>query len=129
MKWERIGQIMLEYGIADFDEYSRNVGVRFTKLYTDYCTAHNRPRLRTSPQVYQRSFAMGFTHGMVVWAVLRFAAGVASAWSLVYVSAWCIARLQGNRVGVVFAGVGSGVALAGLVCLVLAKAGASSAER
>jgi hypothetical protein len=60
MKWERIGELMLEHGIADFPEYKRNVGVRFTKLYTDYCAAHNRPRLRTSPIVYQRSYAHGF---------------------------------------------------------------------
>jgi MFS family permease len=74
------------------------------------------------------TLAMGFTHGMVVWALLRFVAGVASAWSLVYVSAWCIARLNGHRVGMVFSGVGSGVVLAGLVCLVLATIGATSAQ-
>jgi hypothetical protein len=60
MKWERIGELMLEFGIADFPEYKRNVGVRFTKLYTDYCTEHGRPRLRTSPIVYQRSYSNGF---------------------------------------------------------------------
>src|SRR3954466_2935095 len=74
------------------------------------------------------TLAMGFTHGMAIWAVLRFVAGVASAWSLVYVSAWCIGHLSGKKpilTGTVFAGVGSGVALAGLVCLVLARLGAS----
>jgi hypothetical protein len=60
MKWERIGDLMVGAGIADFPEYTRNVGVRFTKLYTDYCTEHNRPRLRVQPSVYQRSFAKGF---------------------------------------------------------------------
>jgi len=65
MKWERIAEIMLDYGIADFEVYTRNVGVRFTKLYTDYCNEHNRPRLRTSPGVFQRSFAMGFTAEIV----------------------------------------------------------------
>ena len=77
------------------------------------------------------TLAMGFSHGMVLWAALRFVAGVASAWTLVYVSAWCIARLsqQSPRLtGTVFAGVGTGVALAGLVCLALAKAGASAAQ-
>lgn len=74
------------------------------------------------------TLAMGFSHGMAVWMVLRFIAGVASAWSLVYVSAWCLARLSAKPMGIVFAGVGSGVALAGLVCLVLAKAGATSAQ-
>jgi MFS family permease len=74
------------------------------------------------------TLAMGFSHGMAVWALLRFVAGVASAWSLVYVSAWCLARLDGRRMGVVFAGVGGGVALAGVVCLALARLGASSSQ-
>lgn len=77
------------------------------------------------------TLAMGFASGMAAWITLRFVAGVASAWSLVYVSAWCIARLAGGSArltGTVFAGVGVGVALAGLVCLVLAKVGASSAQ-
>lgn len=77
------------------------------------------------------TLAMGFLDGMVAWALLRFIAGVASAWSLVYVSAWCLGRLSGSApyfTGFVFAGVGSGVALAGLLCLLLAQAGASSAQ-
>jgi MFS family permease len=74
------------------------------------------------------TLAMGFSHGMAVWMVLRFVAGVASAWSLVYVSAWCLARLDGRRMGVVFAGVGAGVALAGFLCLGLARVGASSSQ-
>lgn len=60
MKWERMADIMLQYDIAEFAEYTRNVGVRFTKLYTDYCKEHNRPRLRVQPTVYQRSFVEGF---------------------------------------------------------------------
>ena len=74
------------------------------------------------------TLAMGFSEGMTVWAVLRFVAGVASAWALVYVSSWCVARLPANRMGVVFAGVGGGVALAGLLCLALTQAGATSAQ-
>lgn len=64
MQWERMANIMLQYGIADFPEYKRNVGVRFTKLYTDYCAQHNRPRLRVQPSVYQRSFKLGFAERM-----------------------------------------------------------------
>jgi len=77
------------------------------------------------------TLAMGFFNGMAVWALLRFVAGVASAWSLVYVSAWCLARLAESTPyfnGLVFAGVGGGVMLAGLLCLALAHAGASSAQ-
>src|SRR6267143_1348490 len=40
------------------------------------------------------TLAMGFTHQLVVWAALRLAAGIASAWVLVHVSAWCLPRLR-----------------------------------
>src|SRR3982750_3715320 len=65
------------------------------------------------------TLAMGFTHGMVAWLLLRFAAGVVSAWALVQVSAWALPRLSARLTGVVFAGVGVGIALAGLACLAL----------
>lgn len=58
MKWERIGELLIN--IKQLEYYDRNMGVKFTKLYTDYCVANNRPRLRTTPSVYQRSFAQGF---------------------------------------------------------------------
>jgi predicted MFS family arabinose efflux permease len=93
------------------------------------CPAPAAAAIRASTVVVAAAtLAMGFAEGMAAWAALRFVAGVASAWSLVYVSAWCLARLSANLIGVVFAGVGSGVALAGLLCLALARAGASSAQ-
>jgi hypothetical protein len=58
MKWERIGELLIN--IDQLESYDRNMGVKFTKLYTDYCVANKRPRLRTTPSVYQRSFAQGF---------------------------------------------------------------------
>lgn len=58
MKWERIGELLI--GVGQLEHYDRNVGVRFTKLYTDYCAEHNRPRLRVAPSVYQNSFVLGF---------------------------------------------------------------------
>ncbi len=67
------------------------------------------------------TFAMGLTHGLALQLVLRLAAGVASAWVLVHVSAWALDRLlalgraDGN--GIVYAGVGVGVAVAGLVVM------------
>lgn len=63
MKWERIGELLYAAGQLD-EPYTRNMGVKFTKLYTDYCDQHNRPRLRVSPSVYQRSFAEGFREGV-----------------------------------------------------------------
>jgi predicted MFS family arabinose efflux permease len=67
------------------------------------------------------TFAMGITQGFVLQLSLRLLAGVASAWVLVHVSAWTLARLMAMRRadanGIVYAGVGVGVAAAGLVCM------------
>jgi len=69
------------------------------------------------------TLAMALDAGFAAWAALRFAAGVASAWVLVHTSSWCLERLipLGRPIlaGVLFAGVGTGVAVAGLLCVVL----------
>jgi predicted MFS family arabinose efflux permease len=68
------------------------------------------------------TLAMGLTQDLWLWLPLRLLAGVASAFVLVGVSAWAmpiLARLhQASRSGQVFAGVGVGICLAGLVGLV-----------
>jgi MFS family permease len=65
-----------------------------------------------------------------MWLPLRFLAGVASAWVFVATSVWCLGALahQGaNRAsGWVYAGVGTGIALAGLYCLFGAAVGVPS---
>ena len=67
------------------------------------------------------TLAMGFDQGLASWIALRAAAGVASAWVLIHVSAWSLERLAPLRrpglSGAVYAGVGAGAALAGAVCL------------
>lgn len=67
------------------------------------------------------TFAMGVTHVFALQLALRLAAGVASAWVLVHVSSWALTRLlalQRTDVnGTVYAGVGAGVAAAGLVVM------------
>jgi len=77
------------------------------------------------------TIAMGLTENFTVWAVLRFAAGVASALMFIAVSTRCMAALaergRSQLTGVVYAGVGSGVAAAGLMCLVLMQHDAGSA--
>jgi len=61
---------------------------------------------------------------------MRFVAGVASAWVLVHTSAWVLERTAplGRPIlaGVLFAGVGTGVAVAGLMCVVLMAVHAGS---
>ena len=65
--------------------------------------------------------AMSWTDHMAGWFVLRFVAGMLSAWVLVSTSAWCLAELarRGRPAlgGVLYAGVGTGISLAGIYCL------------
>ena len=67
------------------------------------------------------TFAMGLTHVFALQLCLRLLAGVASAWVLVHVSAWTLGHLlalrRADANGIVYAGVGVGVAAAGLVCM------------
>lgn len=75
---------------------------------------------------------MGFVHDYLAWAALRFCAGVASAWVLVLVSTWSMERLvpagRPMLFATVVAGVGVGIALAGLACLILMRFAVSSAH-
>jgi hypothetical protein len=65
---------------------------------------------------------MGIVESLPLWFVLRFLAGVASAFVLVGVSAWVLpllaARGRAGWAGWVYAGVGAGIFLCGLVGLV-----------
>src|SRR5574337_384824 len=67
------------------------------------------------------TFAMGLTHVFALQLLLRLLAGIASAWVLVHVSAWALGRLlalrRADANGLLFAGVGVGIAAAGLVCI------------
>jgi MFS family permease len=70
--------------------------------------------------------AVGWTGSALWWAVLRFLAGVMSAWTLVATSAWGLGWLgaigRPDLAGVQFSGVGIGIAAAGLFCLLLGSA-------
>jgi len=75
--------------------------------------------------------AMGVAQTLPGWLLLRFAAGVASAWALVHISAWALPRLATGRPllgGVLYSGVGAGIALVGFLCLALMAFTVSSAH-
>ena len=78
------------------------------------------------------TLGMGFASGTALWIALRALAGIASAWVLIFVSAWCLERLASARrpvlASTVFAGVGTGIAAAGAVCLVLMWRQVASAD-
>lgn len=65
----------------------------------------------------------GWTQTPAGWFLLRFVAGVMSAWTLVGTSAWGLGWLSNlgrpDLAGVVFSGVGLGIAAAGVFCLLL----------
>jgi MFS family permease len=76
------------------------------------------------------TLAMGLDHHFVAWMVLRAIPGFASALVLIVASAWILPRLaeaaRESLNGVVYAGVGAGIVVAGIACLVLQRAGASA---
>ncbi len=78
------------------------------------------------------TLAMGGSETFAVWVALRLLAGMVSAWVLISVSAWCMDTLavyqQPFLNSLVFAGVGAGIAAAGLLCLALGYFAAGSAR-
>lgn len=78
------------------------------------------------------TLAVGLVHGFAAWWLLRFFSGVASAWVLVFASALVLERLvvagASRLFGLVFGGVGVGIAVTGLVALALSAAGLDSAQ-
>ena len=78
------------------------------------------------------TIAMGFVQTLSGWIVLRAVTGIGSAWVLIFVSAWCLDHFnQVGRLalsGAVFAGVGAGILVTGLLCLVFMKAKMTSTQ-
>lgn len=78
------------------------------------------------------TLAMGLEHRFALWIGLRAIAGVASAWVLVFVSTWALEQLamlgRSTMGGIVYAGVGAGIAAAGGACLLLMALRGSSAD-
>ncbi|SAK90293.1 MFS transporter [Caballeronia calidae] len=65
------------------------------------------------------TLAMGLVHVFWLWAAIRFAAGVVSAWAFVFASQWGLRRLaelDANGLGgVIYAGPGVGIVATGLL--------------
>ncbi len=96
-------------------------------------------RLRVSPLVLAfgalvgiaaGTAAMGVWHLGWLWLALRFAAGVWSAWAFVGINIWCLGAVAawGKPAwgGLMYVGVGCGIALAGLYCLLGSAAGGTA---
>ncbi|HEU5319202.1 MAG TPA: YbfB/YjiJ family MFS transporter [Methylomirabilota bacterium] len=78
------------------------------------------------------TLAMAAERRFASWLALRALAGIATAWVLVFASAWALERLEPLRRpalnSTLFAGYGVGIAGAGGVCLALMQAQAGSAQ-
>jgi MFS family permease len=75
------------------------------------------------------TLAMGLTDSYTVWIALRAITGFASAFLLVYVSAWALERAGAeplSRAGV-FSGVGMGIFVVGVACLTFNATGVGAA--
>ncbi|MGR4870250.1 YbfB/YjiJ family MFS transporter [Variovorax sp. LARHSF232] len=74
---------------------------------------------------------MGLIHGFSAWGVLRTAAGVMSAWTFVFASGWCLRRLAETGApklaGVIYAGPGIGILLAGVLGSQIGRWGSDAA--
>jgi MFS family permease len=69
--------------------------------------------------------AVGWTTSIIVWTLLRLVAGIVSAWALIATCAWSLACLSSLRqqhlTGIIFSGVGLGIAAVGGFCAVAAR--------
>jgi MFS family permease len=78
------------------------------------------------------TLAMGLQDNFAVWLILRTLAGVANAWVAISVFSWCLEQLAPLRRpllnSLVFAGVGTGIAIAGAICIALMQARVTSAH-
>jgi len=76
------------------------------------------------------TLAMAYLDGMAAWLALRLAAGYASACTFICVAAWRPVPAgdprEGPAMNWTYAGVGIGIAVSGLVCLVLMGRGAGA---
>jgi MFS family permease len=76
--------------------------------------------------------AMGAFDGLAAWIILRFVAGVLSAYTLVATSTWALQHLtraaSTKLSGIVYAGVGVGIALTGLFCVAAAQPGVPAGQ-
>src|SRR5262249_17402162 len=76
--------------------------------------------------------AMGAFDALGAWIILRCIAGVLSAWTLVATSAWALQHLtrvaRADLSGIVYAGVGLGIAFAGLFCIAAARPGVPASQ-
>ena len=124
-------------GLVDIVEGGWLASVHFLGYWLGAVTAARLPLApRTALQVSLAAIGvgtlgMGLTDSFTLWLLLRWLTGLCSAWTLVLVSNHVIKHLaEAGRPagqGWVFSGVGAGICLAGLACLLFMVQGIDSA--
>lgn len=130
--------IMRADGIIDIAGGGRLAAVHFAGYWLGAVTAS---RIPLAPRTHLGialigigicTLAMGLTDRDIAWSLLRFLAGIFSAWTLVLVGNYFIKNLQTSASpaleGWVFAGVGAGILLAGLASLGFMQMSVSSPD-
>jgi predicted MFS family arabinose efflux permease len=127
--------LMLDEGLLDVAQGGWAAAANYVGYFVGALTAARIP-LRTGALAVMALLATAASTAAMAWPLpaiwlpLRFLSGAASAWVFVATSVWCLGALpqQGasRASGWVYAGVGIGIALAGLYCLLGTAAGVRS---
>ena len=127
--------LMLGEGLLDVAQGGWLAAANYAGYLAGALTASRVPLRAGALAVVALIATATFTAAMALplpplWLPLRFLAGAASAWVFVATSVWCLGALAGRGAarasGWVYAGVGAGIALAGIHCLLAAAAGVRS---
>ena len=128
--------LMIEERLLDVAQGGWAAAANYVGYFVGALTAARMPLRAGALAVIALMGTAAFTAAMAwplaeIWLLLRFLAGVASAWVFVATSVWCLGTLAQRGAmhasGFVYAGVGIGIALVGLCCLKAAVGGVPSA--
>ena len=63
-KWQRIHTMLAQHDGYPYKDqgWVRAIGVRFTKVYSDYCKDNAREQFKTSPITWQKNFAQAYVN-------------------------------------------------------------------
>ncbi|MEZ5659180.1 MAG: YbfB/YjiJ family MFS transporter [Burkholderiaceae bacterium] len=124
--------LMLRDGLLDVQQGGWLAAANYAGYFVGALSAARMPLRAGALAVSSLLATAGLTAAMAwpwvgAWLPLRFLAGVASAWVFVATSVWCLGALArrgaAGAAGFVYAGVGVGIAVTGLYCMLTASGG------
>jgi len=125
--------VMLHAGVLDLREGSWLASANYAGYFVGALTCaflraeHTRIVRAGLVATVVLTLAMGIVTNLPVWLVVRFVAGVVSAWTFVFASQWGLARLARLGApawgGVIYTGPGVGIVVTGLLAGAAARQG------